>query len=358
MNKQISVAAIAVLVSGIFIGCDRGTPEPAPGKVPAIVDQSVIAVIDGTPFTTSQVAEVVMVQARIMELAKRKMPAGQFPAWANAFAVRLTPGLIQAYLLEKAIAAEGIAPTALSDAAMVAKYNRLTHQKAVAMEELSALFGENSAAFRKQFARESRFEAFYQAHSNELAVTQKDIDDFYIMKTNTIIRSRKISEAGWVKARKTHARLKSGETWEKVAKEVSEDGEVEPTNADNWKEWMTIPKTKIESKELAAAVEKLKEGEYTEPIDIDEGLVIVRLNARDGDMCELARILIRMGCEVEVPDLEDARRQIAKQKRLDLQTEILEKAHEKSKIEYPNGPNLARKIWQSAAPRRKIKMKK
>jgi len=325
--------AVAMAICALF-GCEKKSGER---EIP-------LSVVAGQEITVADVSNTVVVVGRIQELAKRPIRENLFPQWANSYSLKLAPGLMQAALLERAVRDRGVKPTAASDAATLAKYNRMTRQKAANLDVLAPLFGDQAETFRRQFARESVFEAFYLGNGCDI-VTEKDVTAYYRAQTNLLNRCRKVTERGWAKGRAAHAKLKAGEPWESIAKDYSEDGDIEPTNADNWKEWIILPIGKIDSKNLADAVAKLEVGGFTEPVDIDEGLVIVKLNAKDGENLELARILIRLGCEMEIPDREEAERQIRANKRAELQRKVLEEAHTKYKVEYPRGTNFVLKIW-------------
>jgi len=338
-NRQIfHFVGLTVLSGLVLVGCSREEKPTA--------EKGTFAIIDGVPFTAKDLRETVLVRAKMSELAKRPIKEEKFADWANGFAMHILPGLVQSAVLERALRKEGNKPTPESETAMFQKYNRMTKQKARSLDELAARFGDLEPVFRRQVARESLFHA-YSLACPETKVSERELADFYEEQSNLVVQCKLITSAGWKKGRKAHAELKAGKSWESVAKIYNEDGLAEPTNVDNWKEWMAIPISKVEPKELADAVDKLKTGEYTEPIDIDEGLVIVRLNERDGDFCTLARILIRMGAKVEIPDRESVINEIRRKKWHVAQKKILEKARKDLNVEYLFTTNFSYKIWKS-----------
>lgn len=329
----LSLAALALPV--LWVGC---------GGLDDDVRRDTFAVIGGEPLTAEYVSNTVMVSARIVELARRPVKPDQFARWGNAMAMKMTPGLIQAIMLDQELRRRGISQTADSDGKVLEKYNRMAKQKAGSIDELAPLFGDFEGHFRRQFERESRFQAFY-ATNRELEVTDEDVRLHYRSLTNSLKRLSRIDANARQKAEAAWSRLNGGESWEVVATNCTEDALLDKGNAENWKEWMSFKPEEVEPQELKSALAMLKVGGYTCPIETDEGLVIVRVTEREDNLISCARILFRMAIKLEIPTREEAIRDLRQEKKVQLQNEVLSDARERVKIEYPLGTNFTYRIW-------------
>lgn len=303
-----------------------------------------LAVVEGKPLTVSEVKEAVIVYHKAAELSTGRSLPAPGGRRANELAMRLTPQLVSAMILEAELNRKGIKSTPQSDAAVLLSYNKRFKKNIKNSEELCSLFGEFSEAFRKQFKRESRYKAFFSSEKS-LVVTDSDIDRFYKNITNRLNRTERINKRATKTLHKALAELKSGVAWDVVATNYTEDALLDKSLHDNWQDWISIDLNKIQPMDLMVAVSKLKPGEYTRPIETDEGLVIVKLTNRDGDFCSLARILVRMGVKVVVPDRESALKKIRRDKYHRFQRELLPSLKEKVKVDYPFGKKFKFIIW-------------
>lgn len=307
---------------------------------------AVLATVNGKPLTAAAVKDAVLVLSRARDLTagirKGRTPEGR---QANSLAMRITPQLLSSMLVEDELDRRAIMANAESDASVLEGYNRKFKSDAKTPDELAALFGELAPSFRQQFSRESRCRAMF-ATLPELAVTNDDIVKFYAAVSNKMALSANINRSASNRIEQAWRELEGGRPWEVVATNYTEDAIVDESLADNWKEWMSLKLSKIEPMDLMVAVSKLKPGGYTKPIDIDEGLVIAKLVERDEDFCSLARILVRMAAEVEVPPRDAAVRKIRKGKEAEFQRKLLHELKAKAKIEYPYGRKFVLKIWE------------
>ena len=307
---------------------------------------AVLATVNGKPLTAAAVKDAVLVLSRARDLSagvkRGRTPEGR---QANAVAMRITPQLLSSMLVEDELDRRGIVANAESDASVLEGYNRKFKSDAKTPDELAALFGELATSFRRQFARESRCRAMFATHP-ELAVTDDDVVKFYVAVSNKLAFSANINRSASNRIERAWRELEGGRPWEVVATNYTEDALVDASLADNWKGWMSLKLSKIEPMDFMVAVSKLKPGEYTKPIDIDEGLVIAKLVERDGDFCSLARILVRMAAEVEVPPRDAAVRKIRKGKETEFQRVLLHELKAKAKIVYPYGRKFVFKIWE------------
>jgi hypothetical protein len=312
-----------------------------------------LAVVDGKPLTAAEVKDAVLVAAKSHSLSKGlKKAAAPTGRRANLMAMRLTPQLISSLVLENELDRRRLVSTKESDAEVLARYNKKFNCNAKTPEELCALFGDLAPAFRRQFARESRYREMFSRES-ELKVAKTDIDKYYSDLSNRIARCAMINQRATNNLEQAWNELASGVPWDVVATNYTEDALLEESFADNWKDWMSLDLKKIEPMELMVAISKLKPGEYTKPIDTDDGLVIVKLVDRDGDFCSLARILARMAVKVDIPDHAAAENAVRKKKEVEFQKEILAKLRKNANIHYPFGKKFAFKIWEEPVRRQR-----
>ena len=315
-----------------------------------------LAVVDGRPLTAEAVKDAVMITGRTMELASGRKRPPLSGRSANLLAMRLTPQIVSSMILEQELERRGVMATKESDAALLHVYGKKVKKNVKSLDQLAALYGDLSDKFKIQFARESRFESFFSAEK-KLAVTEEDLtkSKYYVDLTNRMVRSARINQRATNTLQKAWASLNAGVSWETVATNCTEDALWDPSLADNWKEWMSLDLNKLEPSNLQEAVSKLKPGEYTRPIETDEGLIIVKLLSREGNFVSLARILVRLGVVVEFPDRESAIKMIGRQKNHDFQKDLISSLRKKAKIDYPYGRRFKFKIWEEDQPHGKKK---
>lgn len=303
-----------------------------------------LAVVDEKPLTALEVKDAVLIAAKMRELSTGSKSAEPSGRRANLTAMRLAPQLMSSMILDEELDRRGIKSSAKSDADVLARYNAKFKVKSKTKEELFARFGNLAPAFKKQFARESRYREMYNSLP-ELKVTDEEVKKFCSDISNRVEKCNRINKRAKHQIECAWKELKEGRPWDVVATNYTEDALLHKTFADNWKDWISLNLNKIEPIELMTAVSKLKPGEYTNPIETEEGFVIAKLVERDGDFCILARILIRMAVKVEVPKRDEALKKLRKEKEIKFQKGKLEELKKTAKIEYPFGKKFVFKIW-------------
>lgn len=327
--------ALVVLLSVLlFAGCGERH-----------VDDDVFIVVNGDPLTASMVRDEVKVLAKERELAKRLVEDRHFVKWANTVAMKMVGQLANEQLLEQEISRIGLKPTQADVDKVLSGFNRRLGLSVKTPEELFAKFGALEAPFRKKFGRMTRYAAYERIH---LATTVSDdiVRQYYSLKTNELQRAARVDAHARSAAAEAYRRLKAGENWEKVADDCSEDKLVGKAGNQFAKEWLWVGSGALGNEELARHLLTMKPGDYTPPIEMNEGLLIIRLVEKKNKLYKLARMMFRMAMPVSVaPDAEAAREQlVAKnvESRLALTLERLEKA---AKLEYPMGTNFTYRIF-------------
>lgn len=306
------------------------------------------AVIDGWALTPEVVKAQVLLTAKMRELAGQQVAEGGFAKWANQTAMQMVPTLVSMRLAEQEIHRLGLTADPEDGEAVLGRYRRLVKDgQKLDVETLAPLFGECAETFRANFERDCLFSALMRKHL-KAEVTEAELTRYFQTQTNIMIRAKQISANGWKKAKEAYAKLKAGEPWDKVAAAYSEDGMVEESNANNWKEWATFNPKTFWITELQEVLPKLKVGEFTEPIDAEEGLLIVKVLEIDEGLYTCVRILIRMGTTLGIPSLEEAKKELYAEKFQNLQLNFIADLKERAKIEFPMGTNFVYEIWKTA----------
>lgn len=330
---------IAILVLALVAaGCHREEKR--------VEDNPVIAIIDGRQLTANDVRDVVRARAKMMQLSGMKMRGGSLTNWMNSCAMQILPGLISADLLENEIKRLGEKPEAVDYEQAIREYNKATRQKAKTLDELAAKFEDAEEAFRRQLERSALFRAYNRRHIPKPAA-KEDLPAFYANLTNKINFGKSIDALAHSKADAAWKRLEAGEEWEKVAKECSEDTLIEEKNAEFASDWATVGLEGMEYPELAKALPELNKGDWSKPLEIDEGLVIVKVVDVVGDRKTLARMIFRMAQPVDVPANDEAAlKMIDSQRKAESADALMERLRAKAKIEYPQGETLYYKFWK------------
>ncbi len=138
-------------------------------------------------------------------------------------------------------------------------------------------------------------------------------------------------------------RLKKGEDFISVAVDASEHEEEEPGV------WGEFSREEIDDPAVRNAAFTLPVGGVSEPIDTEEGLVIIKVLARSGfdsplavqpSKVKLGRIILRLAELRPVPRDEELRKVLERSRLESLQKEWLKELQQKVRIEFPHGTNL------------------
>ena len=325
--------------------------------VGADLDKTVLAVVDGKPLTAAEVRDAVYIISRVKALSSGRKYVAPSGRRANSIAMHLTPQLISTMVLEKELDRRGLTASESSDAEILARYNKRFKSDAKTPDELCALFGEQAPVFKRQFARESRYCEMF-SREPDLKVTEADVAKFYKDISNRVYRCSQINARATNRMEQAWKELSSGRPWDAVATNYTEDALLDASLAENWKDWISLDLKKIEPMELMIAVSKMKPGEYTRPMEVEDGLVIVKLTERVGDFCSLARILSRLAVEVSVPGRAEAETKIRKRKETEFQKRTLQKLRDAADLQYPFGKKFIFKIWDEPVRKKPVKKAK
>lgn len=345
-----------LLVLLAIVGCGKNELAQKPKQAATNLEDVVFAVVNGRPLTAAAVRDAVNVDARVLKLAKKAPEKKDFARWANRRAVRLMPMLVSGYLWEEEVRREGIVPLSNDCALVLSGYNRRANRKAANIDELAPKFGKLEGYFRNQFERECLFAAYARERFDD-SVSDRELSDFYLTKTNDLRRAARIDAEAAARSQEAWSKLHSGVAWEKVAEEYSEDTLIDEGNSVFAREWGRFRPQDFGADALGALLQKLKAGEYSKPTETDEGMLIVRVNAIENGVYSCARIIFRMAQPVVVPEPDEAREQLKNEKLLNAQRTLIRRLRSEAKIEYPMGTNFVYRIWKDFKPKRGAKPK-
>ena len=206
--------------------------------------------------------------------------------------------------------------------------------------ELRAVY-ENAQDKAMVFAlQEAEFGDKLEVTAEDIARIRQRLHDYNAMSdaTNQLVlaRGNAICE-----------RVRGGEDFFKIAREMSEEEDDSDVKDGFWGEFM---RGEFDNAAVADAVFSLPVGGISDPIDTDEGLIIVKVLERTGSDSAVAieaatvkvgRILLRMA---ERMDREESdamiRRRISRAKIERIMTPWMAQLREKARVEYPNGTNF------------------
>ncbi len=326
------IGLFAVLLLSIS-GCDKTTTSRE------------LAVVNGKPLTDAFLKGVVGVQAKIRQFSGKGVSEKEFTAWANKEAERVFPQLVMAEILAAGLEKEGIRAGTNEIHTVLMKYNRLLRRSARTPDELFREFGDLADDFRCQFERSCIFEAS-NVHFGKQEVSEEEVADYLDDKRILTEMAAALDKKGRENATNAWQRLNNGDDWQVVAKECSEDKLVSPENEDFKDEWATVGQDGMGYPELAIALRTLHKGEYSKPLDVDEGLIIVKvLEELPEKRCTLARMLFRMAEPVEIPTREAAREELRVTKAAKAQEAFYENLKSSAAVLYPCGTNLVFNVF-------------
>ena len=331
------IIAMMVLVSAIA-GCHREEAR--------VQENPVIVIIDGRQLTANDIRDIVLVRTKMMQLSGMKLSGTTLTNWMNSCAAQILPSIVSAELLEAEIKRVGETPEEEDWVKTLKDYNKATRQKAKTIDELAAMFGESEGAFRRQAERSALFRAYNRRHMPK-PPTKDDLPEFYASLTNKIKMANSIDAGARSRGEAAWKRLEAGEEWEKVAKECSEDTLIDEANEEFASDWATVGPDGMGYPALAKALPDLNKGDWSKPLEIEEGLVIVKVVDVVGDRKVLARMMFRMAQPVDVPEDEGAALMVLDKQRKDKFTEnLLESLRKKANIENPMGETFKYIFWK------------
>jgi len=352
---MVACACAAVLTG---VGCNPEKKHSSTGvrvgETTKYIDEmaldDVIVTYNGISLTREAYDNEMEVKETIHKLNRPQTSAQELKAWRKYY----TRSVVKEFLARQAILQAAIAnkhqPSETALQASRADMCKLLKVKDSALEEKFIEMGRVGRSLARIMAENALMRTVREAeHQQELLVSAEDVDTYLNNIKAYHERCEATNQLVMAKGKAISERLKSGEDFIKLAGEYSE---VKDRPVGVWGEFL---KGEIENSKIREAAFALPVHVASEPIDTEEGLVIIKILARTEQALGptavqkgpssvmLGRILLRMaegGQQAALPTREEAEKVLSQQKIMKLQNEWIPDLLAKARIEYPNGTNL------------------
>ena len=337
MKTPFAIALHLLACAMLAIGCYPRDPL-----------EKIVFIEDGEfKVTAAETRDAVLLTKAINAFAGKPFKEKKFVKWANSTAFRIIPGILANRLLKEEFDAKGIKATPESDRKILDAHNRFMRRKAKSKEELAKAFGALEAFYLRQFDFESRKAVFLESIEKTAVPTDEQVEKQFARNREKRAKEDEVQKKAVAKAQEAWDRLNSGESWEAVAKKYNEDPLLSDDYKDYWKMWESIPRTgSFIPEDVAAFARSMKAGEFTKPIETDDGLLIVKVLKIDEDSIDCARINIRLPYFTEVPDKPQLKKQMQAEAVKERMQELISELHGKHTFDYPMGTNITYEIFK------------
>ena len=331
------------LVCAVVAGCRPADP----------LARVVFVKVGDLAVTAKDAKDAAEFLAAVRSCAGRPIKERERARWINRTAMRVVPSLVTSALLERELARRDIQASEAAVAAVLARYRASLRRPEATADEIAEALGSLGAYFRRQFARECRLEQYLMACEG-VEPTDEDVEIAEAQLKQVIAKDEAENARAKARGEEAWQRLCAGEAWDAVAKAYSEDRLLYGEDCDYAHEWETIDPKCFYLPEIAEALPGMEEGEFTKPIETDEGLLIVRVQEKtDEGPYRCVRILLRLKVKMEQPERDMLRRQLAKENREQAQLELLKDVRRSVTFEYPLGTNFTYKVVEETAAAKK-----
>lgn len=209
----------------------------------------------------------------------------------------------------------------------------------------------------KQVAEDASILAYWRSRAPEaFVVTPEEFQQISNRVSYLQKKSAELMVSQRALAKEVYAKLQSGLEFSDLAHQYSGTTE-EDEEGYLWGAF--LPKD-IPYPEMIEQVRKLSVGEFTEPVELDDAIHIVKRYENTGviaggqiatspDEYVLGRIVINLPMSYEIASEAEIRRSMRKKKLEPLQRQWLDELTSRESVEYPSGTNL----WKAAQHHRK-----
>ena len=358
MSRRFAVFTLSAILVAVASGCgDRSSlssKAARPGNAKksaqyeALSANDVIVTVDGSALTKSNVEERVNLTIALARIS------GRYPGDLNKPIVRnrLVKNEISRFIVGRI----------LLNAARAEKISELADARELASRQVVGSYGEEGESYEAFVKRLNvKYRAALQEKVDEAAmifsfihvsagdsakVTEAEIDEIVAHGRKLESESKRLLAEQRQKAVSIHERLVAGESFEQLAADSFTAGE----DGGNG-EWGSYTKTALEFHypEVAKAVASLQKGEFTQPLELDDGIYIVKLYEREGagaesavtlnpEMLTLGRIVLPLPMMYEESDRDSIKYDLLNRKLTRFQSDkLLPELRSKAKISYPHG---------------------
>jgi len=366
----IALAVLSMIVM-IGMGCKREADRAATGikvgtslkLIEEMVPTDVIVSVNGVPLTRENYDDAMAVKETLYVLSrpgatKQELSMSR-PYWSRA--------VLQEFLARQVILQDALAKKhkTSAEALRVTRSEMSTVMK-INEQELERKFtelGRVGQSLKALMEENALIRSFREAeHGAALKVSSSDVESRIQEIKAYHERAEAANQLVMAKGRTLYEQLKKGDDFFKLAALHSEASD-KPIG-----DWGTFLKGELEHEKLREAAFTLPVGAVSEPIDTEEGLVIIKVVERKEEAIgpavapgpatvSLGRIILRMaegGAGAKLPTREEVEKALATQKVKEVQQNWLPALVTKSSIAYPNGTNL----WLNAKAKKSVRPNK
>ncbi len=349
-SGKYTVAVTALLL--LLGGCGRGGRSGEPGlivggpdkKIEEMTAGDVIVVVNGEALTKARYETMLQNTERAFKEAKPNAPEGQLKVFMAARRTALVREFISRKVYLQEAGRRKLTVTPERRAHFEGVFRAQAQRGGRTLDELAKNLGDTRTEFARRIEERALIAALMEDEfGDSLELTDEDVSkkiesnrryNAMCQATNQLVKAR---------GEQIVRELKGGADFQNLAARHSE------SDTDENGFWDELTRPEIEDVNVRHAAFTLPVGAVSEPIETDEGLVIIKVLERTGvdavvseepATVKLGRILLRLGAERVMPPEEDFRRQLAESKKNHYLQRFMQELQPRARIEFPNGTNL------------------
>ena len=360
MNLRLVAYVLSALSLLVAAGCGEkasdsssatadGAKKPSDGTPYEMLSSNdVIVAVDGKALTKAELERRVDLTLSLAKLSGRFPGNLNVPAIRNRFAKNEAERFVAGAILLNAAQAKQVPSAAdarvLAERQIIESYGSADEPYDAFLRRLNP---KNREVLGEKVDEAARIYSYILDSAGDAAsVSDAEIDDVVAYGNNLKEKSERVLAEQRKKAADIHARLDAGESFELLAADSFTADEDECNGT-----WGSYTMSALESlyPQVARAVASLPTGEYTAPIELDDGIYIVKLYDREGagresavtlnpEMLTLGRIVVPLPMLYEVGARDAIKFNLLNEKLTRFQTEkLLPELKSKANVDHPNG---------------------
>ncbi len=352
------IASVSFFLA-VAMGCKREADQPLTqgfkvGTSSKLIEEmapsDVIVSVNGTPLTRENYDDAMAVKEALFLLSRPGAQKQDVKIYRPHWSSTLLQEFIARQVILQAARAKKHQPSAEAVQISRTDMGALLKVEERDLERKFTELGRVGRSMKTLMDENALIRSFREAeHGASLKVSPADIEARIQGIKAYHERAEATNRLVIAKGRRIYEQAKKGEDFLKLAALYSE-AEDKPLG-----EWGTFVKGEIENAKVREAAFTLPVGSVSEPIDMEEGLVLIKIVERTQEVLgpavepsgpstvKLMRILLRLaegGADAQLPPREHVEMAVATQKVKDLQQNWIPALMANSLIEYPNGTNL------------------
>ena len=333
MKNSLTIAVILLIAAGCSKQEERTSATVNPAA-PAV--DSVIVSVNGEKLTRSELSSYVEMMVEMQQNSGQKMNPDQVSAVRQELENTFPETWIHNILMAEYAKREGLEVTEkqlkrFQGKAMVGLGKKRGKNYAATLEKM----GPSGVLFDR-LVRAEALDAVVKSHLFSLSPTNVTPAEIANAQTNIILYNEMMAKTNalvFARANRVWQELKNGADFLQTAMKYSE---LEEEKSDNC-EWGTIDTQQFASEtNVCAWAVKMKVGEFTPPIEGDNGLMILRLDAKDAEKGEytFSRIYFQLPLFAEKLTDKEIEDEVKSRHREELFLHKSEQLRQAAKIEF------------------------